>query len=205
ALLSGARNAKNSKLAQEVVDRMQKLFPDLKSSLLPASILLANVYASSGDIEKATDIKIELNKSGGKKQIGITMTDIDGKLWKFRAHDQSHPYSAEIYEQVDRMSKEVIKHGHKYDASWIVRPMYADETVETLLCGHSERLAMAAHFIHHRKPKRIQLTKNLRICGDCHRVTKLIALIYQCEIVVRDANRIHHFHLNGQCSCQDYF
>ncbi|CAF4851435.1 unnamed protein product, partial [Rotaria magnacalcarata] len=40
------------------------------------------------------------------------MTDIDGKLWKFRAHDQSHPYSAEIYEQVDRMSKEVIKHGH---------------------------------------------------------------------------------------------
>ncbi|CAF1078661.1 unnamed protein product [Rotaria magnacalcarata] len=205
ALLSGARNAKNSKLAQEVVDRMQKLFPDLKSSLLPASILLANVYASSGDIEKATDIKIELNKSGGKKQIGITMTDIDGKLWKFRAHDQSHPYSAEIYEQVDRMSKEVIKHGHKYDASWIVRPMYADETIETLLCGHSERLAMAAHFIHDRKPKRIQLTKNLRICGDCHRVTKLIALIYQCEIVVRDANRIHHFHLNGQCSCQDYF
>ncbi|CAF2055253.1 unnamed protein product, partial [Rotaria magnacalcarata] len=167
ALLSGARNAKNSKLAQEVVDRMQTLFPDLKSSLLPASILLANVYASSGDIEKATDIKIELNKSGGKKQIGITMTDIDGKLWKFRAHDQSHPYSAEIYEQVDRMSKEVIKHGHKYDASWIVRPMYADETIETLLCGHSERLAMAAHFIHDRKPKRIQLTKNLRICGDC--------------------------------------
>ncbi|CAM4965538.1 unnamed protein product [Rotaria socialis] len=205
ALLSGARNEKNSKLAQQVVDRMQKLFPDLKSSLLPASILLANVYASSGDIEKATDIKIELHKSGGKKQIGITMTDIDGKLWKFRAHDQSHPYSAEIYEQVDRMPKEVIKHGHKYDASWIVRPMYADETIETLLCGHSERLAMAAHFIHHRKPKRIQLTKNLRICGDCHRVTKLIALIYQCEIVVRDANRIHHFHLNGQCSCQDYF
>ncbi|CAF4242472.1 unnamed protein product, partial [Rotaria magnacalcarata] len=64
ALLSGARNQKNSKLAQEVVDRIRMLFPDVKGSLLPASILLANTYASSGDIEKATNIKIELHKSG---------------------------------------------------------------------------------------------------------------------------------------------
>ncbi|CAF1658967.1 unnamed protein product, partial [Rotaria magnacalcarata] len=169
ALLSGARNQKNSKLLQEVVDRMQKLFPNMKDSLLAASILLANVYASSGDIGKATDIKIELHKSGGKKQIGVTVTDIDGKLWKFRAHDRSHAESAEIHEQVDRMSKRIIEHGHKYDASWIVRPIEPDETIETLLCGHSERLAMTAHFIHNRKPKRIQMTMNLRICGDCRK------------------------------------
>ena len=80
-LLSGARNQKNSKLSQEVVDRMQKLFPNMKSSLMAASILLANVYASSGDIGKATDIKIELHKSGAKKQVSVTVTDIDGKLW----------------------------------------------------------------------------------------------------------------------------
>ncbi|CAF5227508.1 unnamed protein product, partial [Rotaria magnacalcarata] len=44
------------------------------------------------------------------------------------------------------------------------------------------------------------MVKNLRICGDCHRSTKLIAAIRQCEIIVRDANRIHHFYKNGQCS-----
>ena len=37
------------------------------------------------------------------------------------------------------------------------------------------------------------------------RATKLIAQIRQCEIIVRDANRIHHFYTNGQCSCNDYF
>jgi hypothetical protein len=37
------------------------------------------------------------------------------------------------------------------------------------------------------------------------RATKMIAKIRQCEIVVRDANRIHHFQKNGQCSCQDHF
>ncbi|CAF4324202.1 unnamed protein product [Rotaria magnacalcarata] len=103
------------------------------------------------------------------------------------------------------MSRKLIEYGYKYDASWVVRPREADETVESLLCGHSERLAMALHFTRDRKPKRIQLTKNLRICGDCHQFTKLAALVYQCEIIVRDANRIHHFHINGQCSCNDYF
>ena len=67
------------------------------------------------------------------------------------------------------MSKRILEHGHKYDASWIVRPIQPDETIETLLCGHSERLAMAAHFMRNRKPKRIQMTKNLRICGDCRK------------------------------------
>jgi hypothetical protein len=37
------------------------------------------------------------------------------------------------------------------------------------------------------------------------RATKLIAKIRQCEIIVRDANRIHHFYSNGTCSCQDHF
>ena len=37
------------------------------------------------------------------------------------------------------------------------------------------------------------------------RATKLIAEIYQVEIIARDANRIHHFKKNGVCSCQDYF
>ena len=80
ALLSGARNDKNSYLSQKVFDRMKNLFPNVKNSLVPASILLANVYASSGDIEKATDIKVQLHRSGAKKQVGITVTELDGKL-----------------------------------------------------------------------------------------------------------------------------
>jgi hypothetical protein len=36
-------------------------------------------------------------------------------------------------------------------------------------------------------------------------VTKLIAQIHQCLIIVRDASRIYHFYPNGKCSCQDQF
>lgn len=147
-------------------------------------------------------------------------------LKEFTAHDHSHPKSAEIYAELDRLSKELIEHGHEFDSSWITRPLRTSETVESVLCGHSEKLAIAFNLIQTPRPTFIQITKNLRVCGDCRkcplksefangivtiefvcvdRATKLIAQIRRCDIVVRDANRIHHFHQNGQCSCQDHF
>jgi hypothetical protein len=34
---------------------------------------------------------------------------------------------------------------------------------------------------------------------------KRVAKLRQCEIVIRDANRIHRFNIHGECSCKDYF
>ncbi len=62
-LLSGARNVKNSYLSQNIYDRMKKLFPQMIDPLKSATILLANVYASSGEIDKASDIGITSQKS----------------------------------------------------------------------------------------------------------------------------------------------
>ena len=118
--------------------------------------------------------------------------------------------------------EELGDHGHKSDSSWITRGIDYDETPESILCGHSERLAIAFNLIQRPIPSPIQVTKNLRVCGDCREsffcvcltlsicvildeVTKLIARLRRCEIIVRDANRIHHFHPNGQCSCQEHF
>jgi len=67
------------------------------------------------------------------------------------------------------MSKELIEHGHKYDASWITRVIHQDETVASVLCGHSEKLAIALNFVENPNTRRIQVTKNLRVCGDCRK------------------------------------
>jgi hypothetical protein len=68
-----------------------------------------------------------------------------------------------------RLSAELIEYGHSYDSSWISRPLAEDETVESVLCGHSEKLAIAFNFIQRTKPSFIQVTKNLRMCGDCRK------------------------------------
>ncbi|CAF0912851.1 unnamed protein product [Adineta steineri] len=205
ALLSGARNVNNSSLAQNIYDRMRKVFPEQSDPLTAATTLLKNVYASIGDLEKASNIQKELQKLNAKKKIGRSWTVINGQISQFRAHDQSHPRSTEIYAEVKKISRELLQHGHQYDSSWITRPLNQDETIESVLCGHSEKLAIAWNFLENPNVKRIQVTNNLRVCGDCHRAIKLIAAIRKCEIIIRDANRIHHFYINGQCSCNDYF
>ena len=81
ALLSGARNAKDSQLAQRIYDRMKQLFPDCINPMVPAVVLLANVYASSGDTEKASNIRAVLNRSGAKKKVGLTWTSVSQKIY----------------------------------------------------------------------------------------------------------------------------
>jgi hypothetical protein len=85
----------------------------------------------------------------------------------FRAHDTSHPQSKEIYDELERLANDLTQHGYESDSSWITRPLQEHEDAETVLCGHSERLAIAFNFVQNRTTKRIQVTKNLRVCGDC--------------------------------------
>ena len=60
-----------------------------------------------------------------------------------------------------------MANGHRFDSSWITRPLSKDETIESALNSHSERLALAFNLIQPSIPNPIQITNNLRICGDC--------------------------------------
>ncbi|CAF3517232.1 unnamed protein product [Rotaria socialis] len=206
AILSGARNHRHIALSEKIFNRMRLLFPNEKSALISASVLLSNTYSSLGDDQQVAAIRMDRIKELGKNvKVGVSWTEVNGQLVRFQAHDRSHPQSDKIYAELERLSNELREHGHEYDSTWVTRPLKNEETIESVLCGHSEKLAIAFNFIQYPRPSFIQITKNLRVFGDCHRATKLIAKIRQCEIIVRDANRIHHFHTNGQCSCQDHF
>lgn len=80
SLLSGARNEKNIHLSQNAYDRMKKLFPQMKDPLMSAAVLLANTYASFGELHKASDIRIEMHKTGVRKKVGLTWTRVNGVL-----------------------------------------------------------------------------------------------------------------------------
>ena len=57
--------------------------------------------------------------------------------------------------------------GYEANSAWITRPLDKDASVEEALCSHSEKLAIAFNLIQDPQPTVIELTKNLRICGDC--------------------------------------
>ncbi len=184
SLLSSARNQRNSSLSEQIYNRIEKKFPNYKKELIPAAILLANTYQSSGNLEKAIYIKNKLNVERTKKQQGLAWTEANGKIFvsqnifhlfnkreifvkKFSAHDRSHPQTLEIYSELDRIRDELIQHGYQFDSTSNTRILINNENIESILCGHSEKLAIAFNFIQTPRPTTIQITKNLRICRDC--------------------------------------
>jgi hypothetical protein len=76
------------------------------------------------------------------------------------------------------------------------------------LCHHSEKLAIAFGLMSTDPGTPLCIVKNLWVCEDCHTstkfisTTKFISKIVKRKIIVRDANRFHHFE-NGVCSCRD--
>ena len=80
-MLSGARNHRNSILSQKIYNRMRSLFPNHKSDLTSARVLLSNTYASVGEDQQAQAIRnYRLRNLGMKTKLGLTWTESNGQL-----------------------------------------------------------------------------------------------------------------------------
>ena len=87
---------------------------------------------------------------------------------------------------------------------WVTNDKMTEEEKEQDLCQHSERIAMNFAILNTQEGTPLVLWKNLRVCGDCHNVTKFYSQESGRKISVRDASRWHHFK-DGKCSCGDYW
>jgi hypothetical protein len=60
---------------------MRSLFPDQKSHLISASILVSNTYSSVGDEQQAQEVRISRMKQlGSKVKAGLSWTEVNGEL-----------------------------------------------------------------------------------------------------------------------------
>eukprot|EP00250_Pteridium_aquilinum_P022131 c25308_g10_i1 orf=261-464(-) len=51
----------------------------------------------------------------------------------------------------------------------------SDYTKEDMLCGHSEKVGITCALINTLEGTPICVTKNMRVCGDCHFATLLVS------------------------------
>ncbi|KAL9270596.1 putative pentatricopeptide repeat-containing protein [Drosera capensis] len=157
-------------------------------------VLLSNIYAKAGQWKKVSSVRSIMKSKGIKKTPGISNVELKGKIYTFLAGDKSHPQSKQIYDELD------ILVGRMKDAGYVPETDSAlhdveEEEREHHLVVHSEKLAIVFAWLNTSPPIPIRITKNLRVCGDCHTAIKLISKIMEREIIVRDTNR-----LNGQFS-----
>jgi hypothetical protein len=101
------------------------------------------------------------------------------------------------------LTEKIKAEGYLPDTRLVLRDV-DEKDKELSLCFDSEKLAIAYGLIRTPSSKPVRVYKNLWMCSDCHTATKLISKVTRKEIVVRDANRFHHFK-DGFCSCKDYW
>ncbi|XP_039137527.1 putative pentatricopeptide repeat-containing protein At3g23330 [Dioscorea cayenensis subsp. rotundata] len=198
-LLGACRVHKNANLAEKVAEKIFALEPKNMES----HVLMSNIYSSVGRWNEAANLRIIMKDKGMRKQPACSWIEVKSKVHGFVAHDKSHPYYDQIMETWEVLLEQMEREGYVPNTEDVLHDV-DEEQKRDLLCGHSERLAIVFGIISTPPGTTIRVTKNLRVCIDCHITTKFISKIVGREIVVRDLNRFHHFK-DGKCSCGDYW
>nr|XP_043622062.1 pentatricopeptide repeat-containing protein At3g57430, chloroplastic [Erigeron canadensis]XP_043622063.1 pentatricopeptide repeat-containing protein At3g57430, chloroplastic [Erigeron canadensis]XP_043622064.1 pentatricopeptide repeat-containing protein At3g57430, chloroplastic [Erigeron canadensis]XP_043622065.1 pentatricopeptide repeat-containing protein At3g57430, chloroplastic [Erigeron canadensis] len=199
SLLGACWIHQNVELGEIAANHLLELEPDVASHY----VLLSNIYSSVGLWEKATEVRKSMIRNGVKKEPGCSWIEFDDEVHKFVAGDNSHPQSEQLHEFLETLSERIKKEGYVPDTSCVLHNINEEEK-ETLLCAHSERLAIAFGLLNTPPGTPIRVAKNLRVCNDCHSATKFISKVVEREIIVRDVRRFHYFK-DGKCSCGDYW
>ncbi|KAF3443753.1 hypothetical protein FNV43_RR13443 [Rhamnella rubrinervis] len=199
ALLSACRLHKNVKLAEISAHNVFEMNPKDVGSY----ICLSNIYAAEKQWEDVNRVRALMRRKGLKKPPGCSFIELDKKVHRFLVGDKSHQQAADIYAKLEDLNLQLKEAGYKPDTSSVFYDV-EEEVKEKMLWDHSERLAIAFALINTRSGTTIRITKNLRVCGDCHTVTKMISKLTCRDIVMRDIHRFHHFR-DGFCSCGDYW
>ncbi|KAI8032477.1 Pentatricopeptide repeat-containing protein [Camellia lanceoleosa] len=129
---------------------------------------------------------------GLKKTPGWSSIELNNMIDVFYTENQSYSYCEEIYKELEILAATIKITGYIPDYSFVLLDVEEDEK-EYILMSHSEKLAIAYGIISTPPMSPIWIFKNLRICVDCHNVTKFISKITEREIIVKDSNRFHHF------------
>ncbi len=199
ALLSACRIHGHVEMAERIAKRILEMEPDNAA----VYVLLSDIYAAGGNKHLCQTIEQQRKEKGVKKQPGRTWIEVNNEVHTFVVDDQDHPQMPEIHAELQRLSGHMHDAGYRTCKKFIMHDVDEEEKVFRL-CHHSEKLAIAFGLINSAPGTPLRIRKNLRVCEDCHTSTKFISKIAGRTIMVRDANRFHHFE-DGVCSCRDYW
>ncbi|XP_015892954.3 putative pentatricopeptide repeat-containing protein At5g40405 [Ziziphus jujuba] len=199
ALLNACRMYKN----RELGELASRKIVELEAKNHGAYVLLSNIYADSKNWDAVSNVREIMKAKGVRKLPGCSVLEIDGEVHEFLVGDKSHPRYNEIELMLGEISRRLKLAGYVANTNPVLFDIEEEEK-EDALCQHSEKVAIAFGLISLREGMPIRIVKNLRVCWDCHDVTKLISRLFNREIIVRDRNRFHHFK-DGECSCKGYW
>ncbi|OIW00769.1 hypothetical protein TanjilG_22268 [Lupinus angustifolius] len=172
---------------------------------------LVDLYGKCGSIENTEQVFSEMPRrklvTGKVAIFKATLLDSwiveKNRVHVFQANDCSHERNSEIQAMLSKLRREMKEAEYVPHTNLSMFDLEEEERASEVWY-HSEKIALAFGLIALPYGVPIRITKNLRICADCHSAIKFISRIVGREIVVRDKNRFHNFE-DGLCYCKDYW
>ncbi|MBA0749059.1 hypothetical protein Gogos_003022 [Gossypium gossypioides] len=199
ALLSGCRIHGNVELGEYAAAQLQELGSENDGSYT----LLSNIYANARRWRDVARVRSLMKYSGVKKRPGCSWVQGKKGTATFYVGDRSHPQFEQIYKLLADLIQRIKAIGYVPETNCALHDV-DDEEKGDLLFEHSEKLALAYGILVSTPGVPIHITKNLRVCSDCHNAFTYISMIIDNEIILRDSSRFHHFK-SGSCSCRGYW
>ncbi|KAF8048195.1 hypothetical protein N665_2616s0002 [Sinapis alba] len=167
-------------------------------------VMVSNMYADAKMWNNVDKIREVMKQRGIKKEAGCSWVQVKDKVQIFVAGGGYEFRNSDEYKKVwSELQEAIEKSGYAPDTSVVLHDV-DEATKVNWVCGHSERLATSYSLIHTGEGVPIRVTKNLRVCADCHKWMKIVSQVTGRVIVLRDTKRFHHF-ADGVCSCKDYW
>ncbi|PKA60087.1 Pentatricopeptide repeat-containing protein [Apostasia shenzhenica] len=187
----------------EIGENISRLVIKMDPNSCGRYVILSNLYAGIRRWDDAQQVRGLMKAKGICKSPGLSWIELNGLVHQFVAGDRSHKQTDEIYEMVEEMCWRVRLAGYVSGTSEVLFDVEEEEKENSLFL-HSEKLAAAFGLLSTAPGSAIRITKNLRVCGDCHSFLKAVSKVFGREIVARDRIRFHHF-CGGSCSCNDFW
>ncbi|XP_022730600.1 pentatricopeptide repeat-containing protein At5g50990 [Durio zibethinus] len=196
ALLSACRTYRKPELGEVAIANISRL----KSG---DYVLLSNIYCSLNRWESAEGVREMMKNKGIRKIRGRSWIELGGVIHRFKAGDRSHPEMEGLYKVLEGLIKRTKLEGFLPETELVLMDI-SEEEKEGNLNHHSEKLALAYGILKTSPGTEIMISKNLRICLDCHNWIKMVSKLLIRVIIIRDRIRFHRFE-GGICSCEDYW
>nr|XP_043608821.1 pentatricopeptide repeat-containing protein At4g33990-like [Erigeron canadensis] len=199
ALLLACKMYGNTNLAKIAADNLFHLEPQHSGYY----VLMSNIYADSQNWQEVGKLRQDMKDRGLRKPAALSLIEFNQELHGFHTGEQLDSFTRDVYKKVEQMVIELKMAGYVPDFSCVFHDV-EDEDKYGMLNYHGEKLALAFGLKNIDTELSIRITKNLRVCSDCHSAFKLVSRVYGRRIILRDVNRFHHFE-DGLCSCNDYW
>lgn len=196
SLLSSCKIHKNLELAEVAAENLAKLNAENGGDYA----MMCSLYAQAGRWDDVASSRVKMAQLGLGRMTGSSAVEVKGKLHRFVSNGV---LNREVSEMMHQMEWQLKFEGYKADLSEVLIPVGDEEKTERLK-GHSQKAAIAFALVSTCEGSVVRIVRNVRMCSDCHTYTKMISVIYEREIVVRDRNVFHCFK-NGTCSCKDFW